>query len=123
MAYDRTMKSPHNLAQRAGRTLPALAAMLLVLPASAQAPVDVAPVFRPGAAPVQGIREPARPLAGNTTDRIVRDVEAKYGAKLMKNPKEREIKGRKVLVLTLLDDKKGRVFEVRVDVETGKELK
>jgi NitT/TauT family transport system substrate-binding protein len=33
-----------------------------------------------------------------------------------------KLKGRKVLVLTLLDDKKGRVFEVRVDVETGKEL-
>lgn len=98
--------------------------MLLALPAAAQAPGEVAPIFKPGAAlpPVQSIREPTRPMAGNTTDRIVRQIEAKYDAKLMKNPKEREIKGRKVLVLTLLDDKKGRVFEVRVDVETGKEL-
>lgn len=120
MAYDSNMKLQ---LKRAGRTLPALGAMLLALPASAQAPGGVPPVFRPGAAPpVQAIREPARPLAGDTTDRIVRDVEARHGAKLMKNPKEREIKGRKVLVLTLLDDKKGRVFEVRVDVETGKEL-
>ena len=112
------MKSPHNPAHRAGRTLSALAAVALAMPATAQAPRQV-----PGAAPpVQGIREPSRALAGDTNDRIVRQIEAKYGAKLMKNPKEREIKGRKVLVLTLLDDRKGRVFEVRVDVETGKEL-
>lgn len=122
MAYDRTMELQLNLAHRAGRILPALAVVLLALPASAQAPPGVPPVFEPAAPPVQGIREPARPLAGDTTDRIVRQVEARYGAKLMKNPKEREIKGRKVLVLTLLDDRKGRVFEVRVDVETGKEL-
>lgn len=123
MAYDSNMKLPLNRAHWAGRTLPALAAMLLALPASAQAPGAVPPVFKRGAAaPAQGIREPVRALAGDSTDRIVRDVEAKYGAKLMKNPKEREIKGRKVLVLTLLDDKKGRVFEVRVDAETGKEL-
>ncbi|HWL61608.1 MAG TPA: hypothetical protein VNQ32_02340 [Steroidobacteraceae bacterium] len=116
------MKLQLNLAHRAGRTLPALAVALLAMPAMAQAPGGVPPVFEPAAPPAQGIREPARPLAGDTTDRIVRQVEAKYGAKLMKNPKEREIKGRKVLVLTLLDDRKGRVFEVRVDVETGKEL-
>jgi hypothetical protein len=122
MAYDSAMKLHSNRHGWAGRILPALAVMLLALPASAQAPGGGPPVFRAGAAPVQGIREPARPLAGDVTDRIVRDVEARHGAKLMKNPKEREIKGRKVLVLTLLDDKKGRVFEVRVDVETGKEL-
>jgi hypothetical protein len=119
------MATQLNMAHRAGRTLPALAAMLLALPAAAaQAPDGVSPVFQPQASPppVQGIREPVRPNAGDTTDRIVRQIEAKYDAKLMKNPKEREIKGRKVLVLTLLDDKKGRVFEVRVDVETGKEL-
>ncbi|MDQ2639579.1 MAG: hypothetical protein M3Y79_03210 [Pseudomonadota bacterium] len=116
------MKLQLNLAHRAGRTLPALAVVLLAVPASAQAPKGVPPVFQPAAAPAQGIREPTRPLAGDTTDRIVRQVEARHGAKLMKNPKEREIKGRKVLVLTLLDDRKGRVFEVRVDVETGKEL-
>ncbi len=117
------MKSPHNPAHRAGRTLSALAVVALAMPAGAQVPRAVPPLFESAPAPpVQGIREPTRALAGDTNDRIVRQIEAKYGAKLMKNPKEREIKGRKVLVLTLLDDRKGRVFEVRVDVETGKEL-
>ena len=106
---------------RTGRTLPVLAVLLLAGPAGAQEKA-VAPVFDAATAPVQGVREAARPMAGDSTDRIVREMEKKHGAKLMKNPKERVIKGRKVLVLTLFKDKKGRVIEVLVDAETGKEL-
>jgi hypothetical protein len=71
---------------------------------------------------VQAIRPPPRAMAQKSTDRIVRDIERKHKAKVVKDPEEREIDGRRVLVLRLLDDKKGKIWEVRVDAETGKEL-
>jgi hypothetical protein len=78
--------------------------------------------FHAAALRAQEVLSPAQPMAGNPSDRVVREIERKYGAKLVKNPRETEVKGRKVLIVTLIDDEKGRVFEVRVDAETGKEL-
>lgn len=69
--------------------------------------------------PQQGIREPARPLADRSVDRIVQDIERKYRAKVQRLENTVE-DGRKVLVLRLLSDE--RVWTVRVDAETGKEL-
>ena len=44
-------------------------------------------------------------LFSQTARIIVRNLERKYSAKVLKGPKEVEIEGRKVLVFTLIDDK------------------
>jgi hypothetical protein len=107
---------------RAGRLLPALAFAGLASSASALENRDVPPVFKPAEAPANAVREPAYALAEKSTDRIVREMEQKYKARLVKAPEERVVKGRKVLALRLFDDKKGKVYNVQVDAETGKEL-
>jgi hypothetical protein len=110
-------------AARTGRKLPVLALALLLAPlAGAGESSGPGRVFEREAAPVQGIREAPRAAAEKSTDRIVRDVEKKHKAKVIKDPEVRQIDGRRVLVLRLYDEKKGRVWEVRVDAETGKEL-
>jgi hypothetical protein len=110
-------------AARTGRKLPVLALTLLLAPlAGAGESPGPGRIFEREAAPVQGVREAPRATAGRSADRIVRDVEKKYKAKVIKDPEERQVDGRRVLVLRLYDEKKGRVWEVRVDAETGKEL-
>jgi hypothetical protein len=104
-----------------GRTLPVLALALLSVTAAALDKREAAPLFEAGP-PANSMREPPRPLAGDAKDRIVRNLERKYNAKVLKGPKEIEIDGRKVLVLTLISDKKGNVKEVKVDAQTGEEL-
>ena len=123
MAYDRSMRQHATGQGRAGtgRRLPVFALVLLNASAGAMDKHDEGKRFEPGP-PANSIREAPRANAGTPTDRIVRDIERKYGAKVLKDPKERDVKGRKVIVLTLIDDKKGRVWEVRVDAETGEEL-
>ena len=122
MAYDRRMRQHATGLGRAGtgRRLPVFALVLLSASAGAMEKPDGNKGFEAGP-PANSIREPPR-AAGESKDRDVRDLERKYGAKVLKGPKEREIDGRKVLVLTLIDDKKGRVWEVRVDPQTGEEL-
>jgi hypothetical protein len=105
-------KSTATRSARAGRVLPALgiASVLASAGWALEAP-----------APAQGIVEPPRSTADRTVDKIIQRVEKKHSAKVITHD-EREDKGRKVLVLKLYDEKKGRVWEVRVDVESGKEL-
>jgi len=124
MAYDRSMKaSTAKYSAKAGRLLPALAFACLAGSAGAmEKSRDVPPVFKAADAPANAVREAVGTLAEKPTDRIVRDIERKYKAKVVKDPEERVVKGRRVLVLRLYDDKKGRVWEVQVDAETGKEL-
>jgi hypothetical protein len=131
MAYDTSMRVQARPGHRrgTGRTLPVLAFALLSAAGSAAGAAgafdkrEPAPVFDSTAAPAQGVREGVRMAAGSkSADRIVQDIERKYKAKVVKDPETREVNGRKVLVLRLYDDKKGRVWEVRVDAETGKEL-
>lgn len=123
MAYDRRMRQHATGLGRAGtgRRLPVFALVLLSASAGAMDKRDGNKGFDPGP-PANSMRAPPRTMAGESKDRVVRDLEKKYGAKVLKGPKEREINGRKVLVLTLIDDKKGRVWEVRVDAQTGEEL-
>jgi hypothetical protein len=122
MAYDRRMRQHATGLGRAltGRRLPVFALVLLSASAGAMEKPDGNKGFETGP-PTKSIRETPR-AAGESKDRIVRDLERKYSAKVLKGPKEREIDGRKVLVFTLLVDKEGRVKEVQVDAETGKEL-
>lgn len=103
-----------------GRRLPVLAAVLLA-PAAATPSQAATPVFDPDEAPVQSVREPPRPLADKAVDRIVRDVEKKNPRAKVVRQEVKEEKGRKVLVLRMLSDE-GKVWNVRVDVASGKEL-
>ena len=77
---------------------------------------------RNSAAPMQNIREPSRaePLAGVSIDRVIEQVERRYKAKVV-NQKEKRSGDRKIYELRLLSDE-GRVWTVRVDAETGKEI-
>jgi hypothetical protein len=72
--------------------------------------------------PVNRAVEPPRALADKSVDRIVKDIEKKHSAKVVSKD-EREERGRKVLVLRLLSDEGGRVWNIKVDAETGKEIK
>lgn len=131
MAYDRSMrrKATATGAMGTGRKLPVLAAVLLA-PAAATPSQAAAPIFKTDEAPVQAAREPPRvlaerlvepPVADKAVDRIVRDVEKKNpGAKVVRQEVKEE-KGRRVLVLRMLSDK-GKVWMVRVDMDSGKEL-
>lgn len=123
MAYDSGM-SPQGTSiprRRTGRWLPVLAVSVLLAPvAGAMEKRDMGPVFEPDDVPVQGIRQPPRAMAEKSSDRIVRDIERRHKAKVVKVSEERDDDGRRVLVMRLVDDK--RVKEVRVDAETGKEL-
>lgn len=113
MAYDRPMlrKLTPGRRGRAGRMLPAL--LVALLPAGLALALEAPP-------PAQGIAEPPRSTADRTVDKIIQKIEEKHAAKVVKKD-ERTEKGRKVLVLRLLSDE-GRVWQVKVDVESGKEL-
>jgi hypothetical protein len=104
-----------------GRMLPALAAFVLAAPAGAlearREPREP-PRFEPGS-PALGVREPARATAEKSADRIIRDIEKKYGARVVRQ-QMKERNGRQVLVLRLDDGR--RVWKVEVDPVTGKEL-
>lgn len=123
MAYDRSMASTARWSgrARAGR-LPALAiAASLASLAGAMEPRPVTPLFEAAEAPVQAARETPRAIAGKSIDRVVQDIEKKYGAKVLKR-ETIEDKGRKVLRLRLYFEKEGHVRYVNVDTATGKEL-
>lgn len=104
-----------------GRMLSVLVVALLLTPA-AQAFGRHKATHRPdgSGSPAQALVEPPRLLAGKSTDRIIGEIERKHRAKVIQ-VKESEAGGRKVLVLRLLSEE-GRVWTVRVDAETGKEI-
>lgn len=97
--------------------VPVLAVLLLAGPAAALEPRGEAR-FEPGS-PALGVREPARGVAPKGADRIIRQIEKKYDARVVRQ-ETKERNGRRVLVLRLDDGR--RVWKVEVDPETGKEL-
>jgi len=124
MAYDRRMANQATAPRwvRVG-SLPALVLFLSMSSlAGAMEQREIAPVFEPAEPPVQAAREPPRMAAGKSVDRIVQDIQKKYGAKVLKQEMVQD-KERQVLRLQLYDEKKGRVWYVQVDAATGKELK
>jgi hypothetical protein len=84
-------------------------------------PRPVAPPFAATEPPVQAAREAPRAIAGKSIDRVVQDIEKKYGAKVLKREMIDE-EDRKVLRLRLYFEKEGQVRYVNVDTATGKEL-
>jgi uncharacterized membrane protein YkoI len=125
-----------------GRILPVLGAALLALgPAhskdkkkkhqDAEAPAGIE-VPRPGAPPplVQApgrtpppsldIREPSRAAPEISIDRIIEQVERRYKARVVRRDKK-DSGDRLVYELRLLSEE-GRVWTVKVDAGTGKEL-
>src|SRR5690606_30208317 len=117
MAYDRTMSMRRASRVRAGAgILPVLACLLFTTPASAlEARGEGGRFEREG--PGMSVREPARSAAERSPDRIVRQVEKKYGARVVRQ-EMKDRNGRRVLVLRLDDGRK--VWKVEVDPETGK---
>ena len=98
--------------------LPVLAFVLFATPAAAlESRGEGGGRFDPGG-PAKSVREPPRAVAGKSADRIVREVEKKYGARVVRQ-EMKERNGRRVLVLRLDDGR--RVWKVEVDPETGKE--
>lgn len=115
MAYDRSMSQrPLSRHPRTGSLLPVLGVLLLASPG-----ITLAQRFEPGP-PAKSVREPPRTAATKGADRIVREIERKYDARVVRQEMS-EVEGRKVLVLRLLSED-GRVWRVRVDAESGKEL-
>lgn len=111
-------RATHKGLKQTGSLLPVLALSWLALPVQAlDAPEDPGR-FDPGS-PASNVREPPRMAPDKSADRIIRAIERKYDARVVRQEvKERD--GRRMLVLRLDDGK--RVWSVRVDPETGKEL-
>jgi uncharacterized membrane protein YkoI len=89
-------------------------------PAAVEAPAMIGKKGK-DAPPVQNIREPSRaePRAASV-DRVIEQVERRYKAKVVRADKKRS-GDRQIYELRLLSDE-GRVWTVRVDAETGKEI-
>lgn len=124
IAYDSGMRARTSLTRTAkAGLLPVFALSMLLAPlVQGQGRADPAAAPKPPEAPVQAIREPVRTPDQKMIDRIVREIEAKHKARVVRAPEQRLVEGRRVLVFRLLDDKNSNVFEISVDAETGKEL-
>ncbi len=72
-------------------------------------------------APRQGLVQPPRLLAGLSRDRIIAIAEKRHAGAKVVRVEEGTHKGRGIYVLRLLF-KDGRVRDIRVDAETGREL-
>jgi uncharacterized membrane protein YkoI len=107
--------------QRAGRILPVLGVGLLLLQPALGLAKDKKKLRLVDPVPVQGMREPPRVMAAVSVDRIISDVERRYKARVVDH-KESEFNGRRVHVLKLYSEKNGKVWTVRVDAETGREM-
>lgn len=130
--------------QWTGRILPVLAVALLAagpvnakdkdkkkkqreaeVPAQVESPAlyERPTVIRPEGArppPAQMMREAPRPAQRISIDRVIEQVERRYKAKVIK--KDTKQKGeQQVYELKLLSDD-GRVWTVKVDAESGKEI-
>jgi len=128
-----------------GRILPVLGVVLLALGPvhakdkdkkkkhrEAEVPAEVSEVPRPGAPPplVQqpgrsappslGMRDPPRSAPAVSIDRVIEQVERRYKARVVRRDKK-ESGDRLIYELRLLSEE-GRVWTVKVDAETGKEL-
>jgi uncharacterized membrane protein YkoI len=103
------------------RVATALAALLVGL--CLQSPAFAKKVTRGGSSESahQAQREEvARPLAGNSLDKIIAAVQKRHGATVVKS-EETTVQGRKAYILRL-HYKDGLIKHIKVDAETGKEL-
>jgi uncharacterized membrane protein YkoI len=72
-----------------------------------------------GERPPQVQPELVRPHAGTSLDKIIEAAEKRHGARVKRSEEITE-KGRRIYVLRLQKD--GKVWQIKVDAETGKEL-
>lgn len=102
------------------RTGTVLAALLLGagLQAPALAKKDIRE--RAGEPPLVVQRDGARTHAGKTLDRIIEAAEKRHQPARVRRVEESTFKGRRVYVLRMQKD--GKVWEIKVDAETEKEL-
>jgi uncharacterized membrane protein YkoI len=102
---------------RAGMALAAL-----LVGAGLQAPALAKKVTRnnAGEAPLLVLRDGARTYAGKSIDRIIEAAEKRHHPARVRRVDETTIKGRRVYVLRMQKD--GKVWEIKVDAETEKEL-
>jgi uncharacterized membrane protein YkoI len=111
--------------RQAGSMLPALVIgwSVALLPVQSAQAGEGWRAFRPEGPPVLGVREPPRlaATAGVSVDRVIAEVERRYKARVVDH-KEVEVNGRRVIVLRLYSEKDGRVWTVRIDAETGREV-
>jgi len=105
----------------AGRILPVLGVGLLLLQPATGFAKDKKKFRLADPVPVQGMREPPRAMAAVSVDRIISDIERRYNARVVDH-KESQSNGRRVHVLKLYSEKNGKVWTVRVDAETGREM-
>lgn len=130
--------------QWTGRILPVLAVVLLAagpvhakdkdkkkkqreaeVPAQVEAPAlyERPTVIRPEGArppPAQMMREAPRPAQRVSIDRVIEQVERRYKAKVVSYKKTQ--KGDQLIYELRLLSEEGRVSNVKVDAETGKEI-
>lgn len=65
--------------------------------------------------------EPPRQQGGISRDRAIADAEKRHRAQVLR-AEDSVVDGRRVYVLRLMSKTEGRVWTVRVDAESGKEL-
>jgi hypothetical protein len=104
---------------RAGIGLPVLC-IVLGLHGAATAGPDLR-LAAASEVPRQGLVQPPRMLAELSQDRIIAIAEKRHAGAKVVRVEEGTHKGRSIYVLRLLF-KEGRVRDIRVDAETGKEL-
>jgi hypothetical protein len=106
------------------RACTALATLLLT--AGLQAPAFAGKNNRSWAAepPVLVLVQGARPHAGNSKvlDRIIAAAEKRHHPARVRRVQETTVKGRVVYVLRMQRQTDGRVWEIKVDADTEKEL-
>jgi uncharacterized membrane protein YkoI len=95
---------------------------VLLVGAGLQAPAHAKKDTRnkSGEASVQEQPAAARPSAAKTIDRIIVEAESRHKPARVRKWHETTIKGRPVYVLRM--EKDGKIWEIKVDAESGKEL-
>lgn len=73
-----------------------------------------------GVPPALGMREPPRLVQNASADQVIAEVERRYRARVVR-VESAVVNGRRVYVLRLLSED-GRVWRVRVDADTGREM-
>lgn len=138
----RELRAQRAWRQWTGRILPVLAVALLAagpahakdkkkkqreaeVPAQAESPAlyERPTVIRPEGArppPAQMMREAPRPAQRVSIDRVIEQVERRYKAKVIK--KDTKQKGEQQVYELKLLSEDGRVWTVKVDAESGKEI-
>ena len=106
------------------RTGTVLAALLLAV--GVQAPALARKDTRSWTAepPILVLLQGARPYAGNSKalDRIIAAAEKRHHPARVRRVEEETVKGRVVYVLRMQNEKTGKVWPIKVDAETEKEL-